>query len=61
MACVRTPSLASLLTFYADLTKWSDGLTGWPGMVSRPEMRPVGVRPSELVTGRPFGHLYAKV
>ena len=25
--------LHRFLTFYADLTKWSDGLTGWPGTV----------------------------
>jgi hypothetical protein len=24
------------LTFYVDLIKWVDGLTGWPGTVSRP-------------------------
>jgi hypothetical protein len=33
-AWVWTPSLASFLTFYADLIKWTDGLTGWPGTVS---------------------------
>jgi hypothetical protein len=30
------PTIAPILTFYDDLTKWSDGLTGRPGMVSRP-------------------------
>jgi hypothetical protein len=30
------PSLHYFLTFYADLIKWADGLTGWPGTVSRP-------------------------
>jgi hypothetical protein len=33
---VRTPTPASFfLTFYIDLIKWADGLTGWPGIVSR--------------------------
>jgi hypothetical protein len=27
------------LTFYTDLTKWPDGLTGRPGMVGRPKCR----------------------
>jgi hypothetical protein len=25
----------AFLTFYVDLIKWSDGLTGWPDTVSR--------------------------
>jgi hypothetical protein len=28
-------SVSFFLTFYADLIKWVDGLTGWPGTVSR--------------------------
>jgi hypothetical protein len=28
--------LQRFLTFYADLIKWIDGLTGWPDTVSRP-------------------------
>jgi hypothetical protein len=28
--------LLCFLTFYADLIKCADGLTGWPGTVSRP-------------------------
>jgi hypothetical protein len=28
--------LHCFLTFYADLIKWIDGLTGWPDTVSRP-------------------------
>jgi hypothetical protein len=35
-AWVQTPPPAPFLTFYSDLTKWPDGLTGWPDMVSRP-------------------------
>jgi hypothetical protein len=27
--------LHCFLTFYADLIKWADGLTGWPDTVSR--------------------------
>jgi hypothetical protein len=29
------PPPALFLTFYADLIKWIDGLTGWPDTVSR--------------------------
>jgi hypothetical protein len=29
-------SCTIFLTFYADLIKWIDGLTGWPDTVSRP-------------------------
>jgi hypothetical protein len=29
-------SCTIFLTFYADLIKWADGLTGWPDTVSRP-------------------------
>jgi hypothetical protein len=29
-------SCTAFLTFYADLTKWPDGLTGWLGTVSKP-------------------------
>jgi hypothetical protein len=29
--------LHRFLIFYADLIKWADGLTGWPGIVSRLE------------------------
>jgi hypothetical protein len=41
--------LHRFLTFYADLIKWADGLTGWSGTVSRrhdvpgPELWPAGV------------------
>jgi hypothetical protein len=31
-AWVRTHLLHNFLTFYADLIKWADGLTGWPDM-----------------------------
>jgi hypothetical protein len=31
--------LHRFLTFYADLIKWVDGLTGWPDTVSRPTWR----------------------
>jgi hypothetical protein len=31
--------LHHFLTFYADLTKWSDGLTGRPNTVSKPMCR----------------------
>jgi hypothetical protein len=34
-AWVRTHLLHRFLTFYADLIKWIDGLTGWPDTVSR--------------------------
>jgi hypothetical protein len=27
------------LTFYADLIKWIDGLTGWPDTVSKPRVQ----------------------
>jgi hypothetical protein len=37
---VQTPPPAQLfLTFYTDLTKWLDWLTGRPGTVSRPTCR----------------------
>jgi hypothetical protein len=29
-----SPVLLPFLTFYVDLNKWTDGLTGWPGTVS---------------------------
>jgi hypothetical protein len=53
--------LHRFLIFYANLTKWPDGLTGQPDMVSRLELRPMGVGPSGPVPGRPFDHLYVKV
>jgi hypothetical protein len=38
-AWVRTLPLAPFLTFYADLTKWSEGLTGQHGTVIRSACR----------------------
>jgi hypothetical protein len=32
----NTTSCTVFLTFYGDLIKWVDGLTGWPDTVSRP-------------------------
>jgi hypothetical protein len=38
--CGSNPtSCTAVLTFYADLTKWSDGLTGRPDTVSKPTCR----------------------
>jgi hypothetical protein len=48
------------LTFYADLIKWVDGLTGWPNTVSRPAGRAwarVVARGRLARVGPPFGHL----
>jgi hypothetical protein len=48
------------LTFYVDLIKWADGLTGWLGTVSRSAWRawPRVVARGHLVrVGPSFGHL----
>jgi hypothetical protein len=59
-----TSCTAFFITFYANLTKWPDGLTGWPGTVSMPACRAwarfVAYR-RRARAGPPFDHLYAKV
>jgi hypothetical protein len=60
-------SCIAFLTFYTDLTKWPDGLTGRPGTVSRPTCRvwtvatASGHRAYQAHAGSSFGHLYAEV
>ena len=51
---VRTqPPTPLFITFYANLAKWTEGLTGWPGTVIMPglELRPMCIGPSEPVSG----------
>jgi hypothetical protein len=48
------------LTFYVDLIKWGNGLTGWPSTVSMPAWRVwsiVVARVRLVRAGPPFGHL----
>jgi hypothetical protein len=59
--------LHHVLTFYADLTKWPEGLMAGPTWsagrraVLGLELRTIGVRPGGLILGRSFGHLYVEV
>jgi hypothetical protein len=52
--------LHRFLTFYADLIKWADGLTGWPDTVSKPACRACAIVVARVYLARvgpPFGHL----
>jgi hypothetical protein len=54
------PTSAPFLTFYADLIKWANGLTGWSGKVSRSALRVwarVVARERLARSGPPFGYL----
>jgi hypothetical protein len=46
------------LTFYADLIKWIDGLTGWPDTVSRPAWRACAIVVARVHLAR-VGRCYA--
>jgi hypothetical protein len=56
----NSPLAPFFIIFYADLTKWPDGLTR-RRTVPGTELWPTVVRPSGLVPGSSFGYLYADV